>query len=62
MVTRRKTTRTTAADADAERETADALADASAEAEEKQLDETVPGGRYKSGDTVVNAEGEPLKK
>jgi hypothetical protein len=30
--------------------------------EGKKLDETVPGGRYKVGDQVVNAHGEPLKK
>jgi hypothetical protein len=31
------------------------------EAEEKQLDETVPGGRYQVGDEFVNSEGEPVK-
>ena len=31
-------------------------------AEEKQLNETVPGGRYKIGDMEVNAFGEPVKK
>jgi hypothetical protein len=32
------------------------------EAEEKQLDETVPGGRYQVGDEFVNSEGEPVKR
>lgn len=32
------------------------------EAEEKKLDETVPGGRYKVGTQLVNANGEPIKK
>jgi hypothetical protein len=32
------------------------------ESEGKKLDETVPGGRYKVGDQVVDAHGEPLKK
>ncbi len=42
-------------------EKADAVAEASQQAEEKQLDETVPGGRYKVGDRLVNADGEEVK-
>jgi hypothetical protein len=45
------------------------LAEAAEEAEEKQLDETVPGGRYLvgadaegKGGTLVDAEGKPLDK
>jgi hypothetical protein len=40
-----------------------ALAQAQREAEERQADETVPGGRYRTaaGD-LVDAEGQPLKK
>lgn len=39
------------------------LAEAAREAEEKQLDETVPGGRYllDDGETMVDAEGKPVK-
>jgi hypothetical protein len=38
------------------------LAEAAQEAEEKQLDETVPGGKYllSDGETMVNADGKPL--
>jgi hypothetical protein len=28
----------------------------------KKLDETVPGGRYKIGDQIVNAEGKPVSE
>lgn len=45
------------------------LAEAQVEAEEKQLDETVPGGRYLvgvdaegKGGTLVDAEGKPLNE
>jgi hypothetical protein len=39
------------------------LAEAAVEAEEKQLDETVPGGRYllDDGETMVDANGQPIK-
>lgn len=44
------------------------LAEAAQEAEEKQIDETVPGGKYLvgadaqgKGGTLVDAEGKPVK-
>ena len=37
-----------------------ALAEAANEAEERQMDETVPGGRYKVGDTMYDAEGKEI--
>ena len=37
------------------------LAEAAAEAEERQADETEAGGRYKVGDQLVDANGEPVK-
>jgi hypothetical protein len=38
-----------------------ATAEAQKEAAAAKLDETVPGGKYKVGDTFVNADGEPVK-
>jgi hypothetical protein len=38
-----------------------ALADAQAEAVRLQMDETVPGGRYKLGDRFVDANGKEVK-
>lgn len=35
--------------------------DDSPENEVNRLDETVPGGRYKRGNEIVNAEGEKVK-
>lgn len=40
----------------------EAAAQIRGEAEENKLDETVSGGRYKVGDQIVDAEGEPIKK
>lgn len=38
-----------------------ALAEAAIEAEERKADETVPGGRFRAGDRLVNANGEPIE-
>lgn len=38
-----------------------AIADSNAEAEKRQIDETVPGGRYLLNGRLVNSEGEPIK-
>lgn len=38
-----------------------AIAESNAEAEQKQLDETVPGGRYMLNGRLVNSEGEPIE-
>jgi hypothetical protein len=39
----------------------DAEAETEADDEAPQPDETVPGGRYKVGDRIVNAHGETIK-
>ncbi len=41
-----------------------ATAEAREEAERKQMDETIPGGKYLASDgkTFVNADGEPLNR
>lgn len=40
------------------------LAEAAQEAEEKQIDETVPGGKYllDDGETLVDSSGKPIKE
>jgi hypothetical protein len=43
-------------------EVAKAQAEAQREAEAHPLDETVPGGRYKVGDRIVNSEGDAVGK
>jgi hypothetical protein len=45
-------------DAKDKKATGDAAAD---EEEAPKLDETVPGGRYKVGNEIVNAHGEKVK-
>lgn len=37
------------------------LAEAQQEAERLQMDETIPGGKYKVGDQFVDANGKPVK-
>lgn len=50
--------------ADVEKERQRRAAEEAAAAPVKRLDETVPGGRYvlDDGETVVDAEGKPLKR
>jgi hypothetical protein len=38
-----------------------AMVEAERQAEERQADETVPGGKYKVGDEWVDADGKPFK-
>lgn len=37
-----------------------AMVEAERQAEERQADETVPGGKYRVGDQIVDAEGKPI--
>lgn len=41
--------------------TSNALAQAANEAEARQADETIPGGKYRVGDDLFDAEGQPFK-
>lgn len=38
-----------------------AMVQAEREAEEREADETVPGGKYRVGDVFVDSDGKPLK-
>jgi invasion protein IalB len=38
-----------------------AIAESNTEAEQRQIDETVPGGRYMVNGQLVNADGEAIK-
>lgn len=39
-----------------------AIAESNAEAEKRQIDETIPGGRYLLNGRFVNSEGEPIEE